>query len=565
MLQELFIENFALVQQVRLSLAPGLNVLTGETGAGKSIIVDAMAVLLGGRASQEYIRTGQERALVEGFFTPPFPANLEETLAVFGISREEDGSLLLSREISRSGRNTCRINGRVVTLSAYQEVGRFLVDLHGQHDHQSLLSPSRQLELLDCFGGKATAEQRKVVAAAFREARDLAAELAALLGDAREKARQRDLLQYQVEEIDRARLRPGEEEELASQRAILAGAEKLSEGVTRAYGMLFGGDRQGPPAYDLLGSAVTALREVTAIDPSLEGILSGVEGALYQVEEAALELRRYADRIEFNPQRLSEIEARLDTINRLKRKYGETVAEVLSYRDQAAATLERIEGSQERAAALESARQQAEERYSRAAALLTQSRRRTAEALAASVCRSLAELEMPRTRFEVQFTPRAEMSLHGAEDIEFCFSSNPGEPVKPLAKIASGGELSRVMLAIKSILAEVDQIPTLIFDEIDAGIGGRTIQSVAQKLAKLARYRQVICVTHQAQIASYADRHFFIAKEVIAERTHTRVTVLDSEERVEELVRMLSGEGSAVAKEHAREMLKVAENSKASS
>ncbi|KKM11769.1 hypothetical protein SY88_07065 [Clostridiales bacterium PH28_bin88] len=562
MLQELFIENFALVEQVRLSLAPGLNVLTGETGAGKSIIVDAMAVLLGGRASQEFIRTGQDRALVEGYFSPPQPAGLEEALLALGISREEDGGLLLSREISRSGRNACRVNGRVVTLSVYQEVGRFLVDLHGQHDHQSLLSSSRQLELLDYFGGKAVAGLREEVAAAYRQARDLTAELSALLGDAREKARQRDLLRYQLEEIDRARLTPGEEEELASQRAILAGAEKLSEGVTRAYGLLFGGEQRGLSAYDLLSSAVVAVKDVAGIDPALEGLLSGVESALYQVEEAALELRRYADRIEFNPQRLSELEARLDTIKRLTRKYGETVAEVLIYREQVAATLEGIEGSQERAAHLEKLRQQAEEKYVRAAARLTQSRREIADKLAASISKSLAELEMPRTCFEVQFLPRTELNIHGAEDVEFCFSPNPGEPLKSLAKIASGGELSRVMLAIKSILAEVDRIPTLIFDEIDAGIGGRTAQSVAQKLARLARYRQVICVTHLAQIASCADQHFSITKEVVDDRTQTHVCVLQSEERVEELVRMLSGEGSALAREHAREMLKAAESSK---
>ncbi|AEG15484.1 DNA repair protein RecN [Desulfofundulus kuznetsovii DSM 6115] len=557
MLVSLDIQDFGLIDRQTIEFTHGLNVLTGETGAGKSIIVEALQVALGGRAWAEFIRTGKERARVAAVFEIHPLAVLKEKLKAWGIPLEEDGMLIMSRELVRSGRNICRLNGQVVALSVYREAGQHLVDIHGQHESQSLFNPDRHRDLLDRFGGLWSLRQE--VAEIYHRWRELTSQLEELRHGARDRLHRLDMLTYQVQEIDRARLLPGEEEALTQERNRLANAEKIAALAGRCYQALHGGEEGIPAVMDLLGRACRDLEELSRLDPELLSLASTLESVLYQVEDVARELARYRDGVEFNPGRLQEVEERLSRIRDLKRKYGDSVEEILRYREEAAAELEKLAFSEENAAALEEEIKLWEERWQQKALDLSRARREHARKLEEAVARELADLEMGKVEFQVLFEDLTGASAAGRERVEFLISPNPGEPLRPLAKIASGGELSRVMLAMRAILAAVDELPTLVFDEVDAGIGGRTLVAVAEKLADIAGHRQVICVTHAPQIASFARTHFSISKEVRAGQTTTRVRRLDEEGRLAELARMLGGrEADGLARDHARHLLEQA-------
>ena len=576
MLTELSVENFALVEKLRLHFEPGLNLLTGETGAGKSILLDALGMVLGERTGVEAVRHGADKARVEAVFTvSPTDTRLQAALSAAGVE-SEDGLLLMGRELSSAGKSAARINGRPATVGMLKAVGDALVDIHGQHAHQSLLAVEHHGEILDNWGGTEIAGLKSAVEEAFGASQSARRELAALQHDARERARTLDLLAYQVEEIDNAAPKPGEDDELTAERLRLGSAEKLHASASGAYAALHGGggaavsgrgggkagkalEFDGASATGALDGLTTAAAEIehaARLDPTLAPLLESLQNALYVAEDAARDVRTYRDSVEFNPERLEEIENRLDILKTLKRKYGETIDEILRYREEIGARLDVLQNAEERIAELEKATEKTRKELETRAAKLTKARQKAAKPFSEAIMRELADLAMTATRFSVSLAPRNEPNASGGDVIEFLISPNPGEPLKPLAKIASGGEISRVMLALKSVLSRTMATPTLIFDEIDSGIGGRTGTVLAEKLAALSDASQILCITHLPQIAARGRQHFFIEKKTDKGRTTVGVTPLSPDARVQELVRMLGGtpESGAVV-QHAREML----------
>jgi len=556
-LQEITIKNFALIGSARLVLSPGLNVLTGETGAGKSILIDAVEIALGGRASSDVIRTGTHEAIVDVVFDVMDSPDLRRLVADMGLADPDDPVLVISRQIPADGRSTCRVNGRAVSLTNLRRITELLIDIHGQHEHQSLLKPERHIDLLDAFGGEETVELRAQVSRAHRRWRETLQEIEALAGDERDRARRLDLLRFQAEEIEKAELVPGEEEELLRERSLLVSAAKRQETAATAYAHLYGTDGAGPgSAHDHIGQALKALEELAALDPEVGTVLEVVRQAAVQLDEASRDIRRYRDAVHFDQARLAEVEARLDLISSLKRKYGSTEEEILAFGRKARAEYERLTRAVELAQELDERAAREREELDRLCALLTRARRAAADRLGRAIEEALADLEMKGARLVVGLQPLDPPGPKGADRVEFLFTANPGEPPKPLSRIASGGETSRVMLALKAILAEADEVPTMIFDEIDTGVGGGAAQAVAEKLATIALSRQVVCVTHLARIASLADAHHLIVKETADGRTTTRVKTLTPEEREHEVARMLAGHPpTPITLAHAREML----------
>jgi DNA repair protein RecN (Recombination protein N) len=562
MLTELHIYDFALVRKLALAFGPGLNVLTGETGAGKSIIIDAIGSILGDRSGPEFVRGGADRARVDAtFLVDSFdsPASLAEDADEESESADltpetyaEEGLLLISRDITRAGRSTLRMNGKSVTLAMAREITRHLADMHGQHEHQSLLAPDRHVEILDRWIGRPALHARDGVADAHREWSRLQRERSRLLTDERERSRRLDLLKYQTEEIRAARLKPGEEETLQSERSRLAGAEKLFGSAAEAMTLLSEKDEN---AVEAMSVAVARLRDAQGIDPTVGPILETLETALFSLEDAVRDLSDYRENIEFNPERLAEVEERIDLLRGLKRKYGDSIEEILAHAADAAKEIDDLERSEERSQELDAAIQAAEEELKRRCARLSDLRRSAAPELETALMRELADLSMERTRFRVQMDAIPPGPL-GAERVEFLLSANPGEPLKPLAKIASGGELSRIMLALKSVTAQAGGPPLMIFDEIDVGVGGRTGSALAAKLRALGDRSQALCVTHLPQIAAAAHRHFSILKVQEGDRTIVEVREVTGDERITELARMLGGSSDA-AVEHAKELLKI--------
>jgi len=552
MLQELQIENFALIENLQLSLGPGLNVLTGETGAGKSIIVDAVSLVVGARASTEYIRAGAERAVVAGLFCTKNVPGLEETLVELGLPVEADGTLLLSREISRNGRHSCRINGRSTTLSMYQKIGQMLVDIHGQHAYQSILRPAYQMDMLDSLAG--LGELRVKIKELYIAWQNLQKELGTIVSTGSDWEQQRDLLKFQLEEISNADLKPDEEAELLLNREILNNAERLATGAAAIYACLFDGEGR-TSAYDLISQAAVELQSMAAIDPGLQTWQSFLNNALTQVEEVARGIRRYSEKLDYDPQRLRQIEERLEFINSLKRKYGSSIEAILQYQAQTAASLEKLEQSATLATNLKKEINLAEARYREEAGRLRCLRLEAAKELEQEINTTLKSLAMPEAQVVIACTEAPQPGPRGLDNITFLFQPNPGEGSRPLAQIASGGEMARVMLALKSILASIDPVPSIIFDEIDAGVSGAAARTMAQTLASISRQRQVLCITHSAQLAGYASKHYRVTKSVAEGRTFTHVEELQGEARVEELARLLSGKASNVAKKHAETLL----------
>jgi len=553
MLKELIIKDFAIVDRLELRLGPGLSCLTGETGAGKSILVDAISVALGGKAGPEYMRPGKD-ATVEAYFDVSNLPDVRSRLEELGLA--QDGELIIRRVLAQSGRGRAYVNGSMANLAALQELGDRLVDIHGQHDHQSLLKVDAHTGLLDSYcslGDKV--EEYRVFYARLSEQKK---KLEALKGLSRERAHRLDLLVFQKNEIDGAELVPGEEESLLSERNRLMHADRLK---SLAGAALDGLKDSEASALSLIGDAVKAVREIASLAPEQTDCLKMLESAGVSVSEACAALRDFEGGLEADPERQSGVEARLDLTARLRKKYGESVEDVLEYRETIEAELATIENSEEEMDGLGSLIGRTEAELMTVGTELGRGRAEGAKGFAGKVEGELSGLGMGKARFEVKLDRLPAPGPKGLEKAEFMFSANPGEPPRPLSKVASGGELSRVMLALKVVLARADRVPTLVFDEVDSGVGGVTAGAVGRKLREAASGRQVLCITHLPQIASLAEEHFTVEKHVQGGRTTVRVKRLDKDVRVKEIARMLGGEaGSATASAHAEELVRQGES-----
>jgi DNA repair protein RecN (Recombination protein N) len=553
MLQELRIKNFAIIDELNLSFSKGFNILTGETGAGKSIILNAVQLLLGDKAIEELIRSSEEEASVEALFDISGNRGVKEKIKgkgqrLRGIGEED--SLLVRRVISRSGRGKAFINGNLGTLGMLSEIGEELLSIYGQHEHQSLQRVETHVDILDEFGG--LIGPRKEFQEDFQKFVSLSEEIKRIREEKEKRARERELMAFQSREIESAGVRIGEEEALKEERRLLAHAKKLTDFASSSEEVLYSNEGS---AIERIQSILTQGREVMGIDPSLSQPLKSLEGALIQLEEVAIALRDYSKRIEVNPTRMEEIESRLEAIDRLKRKYGTTEEEILRFKERVDEALKSFTSDEERLSQLESGLGPLREEVTTLAKRLSKERKRVASELKRSVEKELGSLGMKKTTFEVRIegTP---LSPKGMDRIEFLISPNIGEEVKPLAKIASGGELSRIMLAMKRILAKVGGRQVLVFDEVDAGIGGAVAEVVGRKLRELSKHHQVICVTHLPQIACFADKHHSVKKEVRAGRTVTVVDPLEKEAIVDEVARMLGGvKVTEKTQAHAKEMI----------
>ena len=570
MLEELRIQNFAIIDDLTLRFGPGFNVITGETGAGKSIIIDAMSLLLGGRADATTVRAGEERALVEGDFLVP-PAVQEALLPLLvenDLLAGDPGLVTLAREVRANGRSLARVNGVTVRLDVLREVGGLVVDIHGQSEHLSLLKPRQHIYLLDRYA--ALEDLRAALAGLVSRLRGLRTEIAGLLRDEAETARRIDMLTYQLEEIRAVNPTPDEEQAIREERTRLANSERLAELAEEAYALLLAGGADHPAATDLLQQAAIVMRRLADIDPTQAEQFQWAERLSVEAEELGTAMRHYRESVEFSPQRIDELEERLEAINRLKRKYGGTVQAALDFAARAEAELSAIEHSEERLAELRQQEDDLLHSIGELAARLSEARQQAAGRLARSIEQELAELRMQGGRFEVSITHRPDpeggayvgdarlaFDSTGVDDVEFLMTANPGEPLRPLSKVASGGEISRIMLAIKGVLGRVDHTPTLIFDEIDQGIGGRIGAVVGEKLWGLSAAHQVLVVTHLAQLAGFADTHFRISKLQRGGRTVTVADVLDDKARVDELAAML-GAHTDSARQGAHDILMLA-------
>lgn len=551
MLTDLNIKNFAIIDNLHVAFGPGLNILTGETGAGKSIIIDAVNLLLGMRASAELIRTGEEDATVEALFDLSSHPAILARLAEMGV--ECDGELLVKRVIARSGKNRVFVGGGLSTTSVLAELGQSLINIYGQHESQTLLRPDNHLHLLDGFGG--LLPLRGEFAAIHGEYRQTLAALRHLEEGEREAERRLDLLSFQSDEIGRANLVPGEDEELERERRLLAHGEKLLAASQESFDSLYDGDAAILGGLQRIISAVGQAKE---IDEALLPVFDTLNSASLQLEDAALALRDYAARVEADPDRLRAIEDRLDLIARLKKKYAPTVAAIIACKEEADRELELLRNREQTRHDLDRTLGELAARFRTKGEELSAARRQGARRLKVAMEKEIHELAMKNAVFEVAFDPLSEPRATGPERVEFLFSPNPGETPKPLARIASGGELSRLMLALKQVLPESD-VPTLVFDEVDSGIGGATSALVGKKLHKVASGQQVLCITHLPQVAAFAGRHFRVEKRISAGRTAAAVTLLDEEERVVEMSRMLGGvKVTEKTMAHAKEMIEEA-------
>ena len=559
MLSLLHIENIALIQSADIRFEPGFNVLTGETGAGKSIVIDSIGAVLGERTSRELIRTGAKSALVTAVFTqvPPLPW-LEEN--GFPTGEEE---LLLQRELQGDGRNVCRIDGKLVTVAQLRELGRQLLNIHGQHDGQQLLDPASHLGYLDQFGGcQPLLEDYQE---AYRKWHDIRREMDKLQMDEAERSRRVDTLNYQIQELERAQLKAGEDEELSARRTLLRSAGKLMEAVQSAEFALSGDeDRDG--ACSLIAQAEGEIQGVSSISPELSELSEKLTALRCAADDAADTLRDLSRSFDFSPGELDQVEERLDLLYRLRKKYGPTVEDMLAYLDRCRKELDQIQYADDTLARLEKDLKKAQKEAARRGESLSQARREAAGALQARVQEELRQLDMPKVQFQTEFTPKggeAGMDETGLDEVQFLMSANLGEALKPIQKVASGGELARIMLALKNVLAEGDQIGTLVFDEVDTGVSGRAAQKVAEKMAQVARGKQVLCVTHLPQIAAMADTHFSVQKGEREGRTYTRLERLDRSQRREELARLIGGASITPSLlESAEELLRQAEQQK---
>jgi len=561
MLLELTIRNIALIESLRIEFAQGFNVLTGETGAGKSIVVDSVNLALGGRADREMIRTGAEKGSVEALFDI---ANNPEALAMADeLGVEVDGGLVcVSRSLSRSGRNVCRIAGTVLPLSSLRAFTALLVDVHGQHEHQALMNPARHMDFLDAFGDAEHDACLDAVRKAHAARSETASSLRKLLKDASERERLIDILSFQVQEISAAKLKPGEEEKLERKLKMLENSEKVRDGVETAYQLTYNGEGRSLSAQEALKQAADAMQGISNIDARFARISEELRGAYYAVQEIGNELQILSEELSFDPQLMDKIAGRLDLISRLERKYGSTEAEVIAFGNEAKARLQAIQSGDEQIAEFKKLLKAQDQILRDACDVLTQSRRLLAQNLEEGILLQLADLGMGRTRFCVRLEALEKPLSTGMDAVEFLISPNPGEPLRPLAAIASGGELSRIMLALKTLALNAGGVDSMVFDEIDTGVSGRMAQVVGEKMRNIALKKQVLCVTHLPQIAALGDAHFRVEKHTTDERTQTNVVRLDDDGRIHELSRLVGGaDDSESSLSHARHMLEEARRS----
>ena len=555
MLQELSVKNFAIISSLQLEFQMGMTVLTGETGAGKSIIIDAMGLLTGGRGSSDYIRQGANKCTLEGLFSMPKSQELKQLLEELGIETEED-SLVIQRDISASGKNVCRVNGRIVNITNLKRIGEYLVDTHGQNEHQELMQSERHIDMLDEFGGKKLLAVKEKYTRAYQEYRALEAKVRKRQKNEKEFAQRMDMLHFQSDEIASAQLVAGEEEQLLEERNKLNNFQKIADALTISYAALNGEDDS---SLDKIGTSMNELASIESLDSEYKTLSDTVQNAYYLLQEASGDLSRLIDGLELDEGRLNEVENRLELIRQMKRKYGDSIETILSYYEEITKELAEadfLEGGTGDLEALLAEKQQAAHQQ---ALTLRKERKRLAKELEQQILTELKELYLERTEFEVRFTELEHLQENGLDGVEFYITTNPGEPLKPLVRVASGGELSRVMLAMKTIFSQTQGITSIVFDEVDTGVSGRVAQAIADKIYQISENSQVLCITHLPQVAAVADEHYFIEKEIVAGRTETSVRILSEKERVNEIARMLAGsEITKLTIEHAQELLAMA-------
>ncbi|WP_108670851.1 DNA repair protein RecN [Peribacillus acanthi] len=563
MLIELSIKNFAIIEALSISFRKGLTVLTGETGAGKSIIIDAINLLAGGRGSSEFVRHGEEKAELEGLFSiDESKHQVKDKADEFGIDISE-GMIVLRRDISESGKSICRINGKLVTLSILREIGRSLIDIHGQHEHQELMANSFHLPLLDQFGAEKITDALQDYQMLYRNYDELKKQWENLNQNEQQMAHRLDLIKFQVEEIKKADLKLNEDDELLEEKKKINNFERIYEGLTTAYQSLRGDQR----AMDWLARAMEELDEAAALDPNYKSSSEQVSNSFYILEEVASTIRSNLDLLEYDPERLEMIESRLNELNGLKRKYGKSIEDILAYFHKIESEMETIQNREVHVSQLEKQISVVKSDLLFKAATLSKLRQSFADNLTTYIHQELKELYMEKTVFEVRFLQKGsdknedniQIRKNGLDEVEFFLSTNPGEPLKPLSKVASGGELSRIMLALKNIFSKHQGITSIIFDEVDTGVSGRVAQSIGEKIYRVAVDSQVLCISHLPQVAALADTHLFISKEMEKGRTRTSVKALNEDEQIKEIGRMISGvEITELTKQHAKELLEQA-------
>ncbi|MCM3440947.1 DNA repair protein RecN [Metabacillus halosaccharovorans] len=565
MLAELSIKNFAIIESLTVSFEKGLTVLTGETGAGKSIIIDAIHLLAGARGSSEFVRYGEKRAELEALFLlDEVQHPVYERCEEFGID-VSDGMIILRRDMSSSGKSICRINGKLVTIAVLREIGQLLVDIHGQHDNQELMNEENHLSLLDQYSGKEVKSALIAYLELYRRYDGLKRKIIQLSENEQEMAHRLDLLQFQLEEIENAELQPKEDELLQEEKHQISNYEKIYDSLNNSYNALHGEQR----GLDWVGLAMSHLENVSHINTKLKELSETISNAFYMIEDLSYEVRNELDSLEFDPERLNYVESRLNEINHLKRKYGQSVEEILTYSAKIEEEIDTIQNKDSHITKLQKELESVLEDLSVEAKNISAIRKKHAKVLIDEIHQELKELYMEKTSFDVNIderrTPSHELkySSNGVDEIEFYISTNPGEPLKPLSKTASGGELSRIMLAMKSIFSQHQGITSIIFDEVDTGVSGRVAQAIAEKIYRVSSGSQVLCITHLPQVAAMADTHLYIAKETKAGRTKTSVKPLNEEEKIKEIGRMIAGvEVTELSKEHAKELLSLAHTAK---
>lgn len=559
MLLELNIANIALIESLRIEFAQGFNVLTGETGSGKSIVVDCMNLVLGGRADRDFVRTGAEKGSVQALFDIAKNSAAKAILGEMDIDCE-DGMVAVSREISRSGRNICRISGVIVPLNTLRRLTGTLLDIHGQHEHQSLLDPAKHIAFLDAYGDNRHTELRAQAAKLHSERVKMESELKKNMLDAAERERLSDMLGFQIQEIASAKLKKGEEERLIARLRILENSEKIRTNVETAYEATYAGAGRTPSAQELLLRAANAMDKLSQIDERYAELGLRLREMVYSAQDIGYELRDILDHMESDPELIEKVSKRLETIDRLERKYGPNLDDILNFYASAVERLESIQTGDAHIDALKAELAKKDAELDEVCTLLTASRRELAQRLAQAVMQQLRDLGMGRARLEIRIESLPRPTANGLDSVEFLISANPGEPLKPMASVASGGELSRIMLALKAISMEADGVDSMVFDEIDTGVSGRMAQTVGEKMCAIARDHQVLCVTHLPQIAALGDAHFVVEKHTDGTTTETVVRQLDSEGRIHELSRLVGGaEDSTSSLSHAKHMLEDAE------
>ena len=553
MLQELSIKDFAIIDEIQISFQPKMTVLTGETGAGKSIIIDALGLLAGGRGSTEFIRKGEKKAVIQGLFTLPREANTYNILEEYGID-SEDGQIILQRDLYRGGRNICRINGMMVNLATLRKIGETLIDIHGQNEHQELMKPENHIDLLDEYDKK-TSQLRNQYQVVYQNYRKLKLSMEKKEADEKAWAQRLDMLNFQVKEIEEAGLKINEEDELVEEKNKLDNFQAIHDALELSYQILSG---EKIDVVGNLGNAMNELSDVSDLSENLQEINTKISDAFYSLEDAARDISDELDSMEWNGERLNEIEERLELIHQLKRKYGDTIEDILHYHSRIEKELREMENAEQNSEKQERQLSEALEKVKELAIKLSKQRKKSAKKLEKMIHEQLSALYMDKAVFEVKFLNNSKLYSKGIDKVEFYIQTNPGEEMGPLAKIASGGELSRIMLALKTIFSQKMGVTSIIFDEVDTGVSGRVAQAIAEKISQISNNSQVLCITHLPQVAAIADNHYYISKSVNDGRTETSLEELDEKQKIREIARMLSGsEITELTLKHAEELIKM--------